>query len=89
MNPIIICLLILALPFSLTSCEPPDSNVSAGDVSYSMGSGDGGLRIKTVMIEGNEYFATKVGDDHWALCPKLPPKPELPGPARPEAPLKP
>jgi hypothetical protein len=82
--------LLLILCLGLCGCEPPDPNVSSGEVTYNLGAGEK-IRIKTILIEGNEYYATDTGGDgsNWVLCPKLPPKPELAGPARPEAPIKP
>lgn len=54
-----------------------------------MGGGNGTLRIKTIVIEGNEYLAYRTSDGNWGLCPKLPPKSEGVMPARPTPPYKP
>jgi hypothetical protein len=33
-----------------------------------------GMEIKVVVLDGNEYYATRTHAGYWTLCPKLPPK---------------
>jgi hypothetical protein len=38
------------------------------------GSPTNGMEIKVVVLDGNEYYATRTHAGYWTLCPKLPPK---------------
>ena len=80
---------ILLLSLVLCACSPPDPSVSAGTTEYQMGDGSN-LKVKTILIEGNEYLAFYMSDSRWGLCPKTPATKEgIMQVRRPETPYKP
>jgi hypothetical protein len=63
--------IILAALF-ISACEK-SPEVQDDEREYSMGN-DGGIVVRTVVIDGNEYYTSRTTHGYWALCPKLPPK---------------
>lgn len=53
-------------------CSKSDPGVSNEVREIKLGDFEGSIRFKTVVVDGNEYYACRSGY-YWVLCPKLPP----------------
>lgn len=60
----------------LSGCEPGPEIKKDASKDVTMPGGNT-IRIYTLVLDGNEYYATHVRDG-WCLCPKLPKKIETP-----------
>lgn len=61
----------------LAGCDAQPSaevKVSKSERIVMGGPASNGMEIKVVVLDGNEYYATKTHAGYWTLCPKLPPK---------------
>lgn len=68
--------LLIIATLCFVGCAPADSSVKTPNWhSIQMG---GGMDVtyKIVVIDGNEYFATRTTHGYITLCPRLPPKTE-------------
>ena len=70
-------LFALAVVLALCGCDAQPSaevKVATSERIVMGGSATNGMEIKVVVLDGNEYYATKTHAGYWTLCPKLPPK---------------
>jgi hypothetical protein len=70
-------ILLLVSLFFLGCSKPASPEVKGENQEISLGSEhgiQGSIKIKVVVLDGNEYYATKAHGGWYSLCPKLPPK---------------
>lgn len=63
----------------LFGCEQSVPSKEVGTVEQRInvtGNDSQSLVIRTITLDGNEYYATKGHNNYWSLYPKLPPKVE-------------
>ncbi len=63
--------------FGLTSCTPDSAVVPNSGRSIIMDETGSFMGLKVIILDGNEYYATKSAEGYWNLCPKLSTKTEL------------
>jgi hypothetical protein len=68
-------LFALVMALGCAGCHEKSPEMK-GDVKVLHPDETGYLQVRTVVLDGNEYYATRTHGGNWTLCPKLPPKAE-------------